>query len=193
MKLKTLFAIVVVMVILSVGIYLGVPLLQKKDSKINDLISTPISTISPTILPTIESTPKPSMDKPVEITTEKKGKISLKLCYPSSTIPKGTIQAKNTQTNKITEKEYKGIEEEKSQNVSFDLIPGSYILRYAVNGPEENMLYGYSTDVCSTGIETSCAAINKRKNNTFTIKENENLKDVSICDYYYNKDTEPKF
>ncbi len=177
MNKKALFIVisVTVVVIAVISIVLN--------NKRNDNIATkPLPTLSPTVLATIKATVK----------VEEKGEILGKLCYPSSFIPKGTIQFKNIDTNEILEKNYGGTEEEKTSNFSQSLNTGKYIIRFKP-GLEGQAYYGYSTDVCSTGLETSCAQNTERKNNVFEIKAGSKTEGVNICDFYYSKDTEPKF
>jgi hypothetical protein len=68
------------------------------------------------------------------------------------------------------------------------VVPGEYILRYKTNEME-----GYHTDVCPTGMETSCNAENQRKHIYVNVKNAETIKDVDLCDFYYNTNTKPEF
>jgi len=144
----------------------------------------------------IEQKNIPSTVVNIETTSTKHmGFVTGKLCYPSESIPKGTIVAKNTLTNVLYTKEYAGSSYEDPNIYTFELSEGVYYLKYAAK-PDPNseiIINGYYTEQCSTGNEKTCAQENKRTNKTVTVKYNETISGVDLCDFYYAQNDEPKF
>lgn len=117
------------------------------------------------------------------------GTVSGKVCYPSEVIPKGKLQVKRLLDGKITEENYPGSIKGVEPTYSFQLEPGDYYIRYNVDGK----LFGYSTTVCPTGNETTCADTKERVPVIAVIKDGQELKNYDLCDYYYKDSNTPKF
>lgn len=117
------------------------------------------------------------------------GTISGKVCYPSESLPKGKLQVKRLLDGKITEENYPGSIKGVAPTYSFQLEPGDYYIRYNV----DNKLFGYSTTVCPTGNETTCADTKKRIPVMAVVKDGQELKNYDLCDYYYKDSNAPKF
>lgn len=127
----------------------------------------------------------------IEVSTNNKfnaiGFIEGKLCYPSSFIPKGKIEVKNTDTNKVTTIDYEGSDKTKTNTYQVGVPVGKYILRFATL-VDDKPFYGYHTDVCKTGNETTCDAKNKRSNEEVEVINNQTTKDIDLCDFYYSEE-----
>lgn len=124
------------------------------------------------------------------------GKTVGKLCYPSQFLPAGAIEAKDTTTKVVTSQNYAGTNGGATSSYSLSLPVGKYILRYkAIPDPNtpQNALYGYHTDVCPTGLETTCTATNKRKHIEVEVKAGLTVAGVDLCDFYYDKSFDPGF
>lgn len=117
------------------------------------------------------------------------GTVSGKICYPSEVIPKGKLQVKRLLDGKITEENYPGSIEGVKPTYSFQLEPGDYYIRYNVDGK----IFGYSTTVCPTGNETTCADTGQRVPVMAVVKTDQELKNYDLCDYYYKDSHAPKF
>jgi hypothetical protein len=141
-----------------------------------------VATPQATILPTPQATQKALVNNP-------SGNVNVKLCYPSEMIPAGTIEIKNIVSKEVTTNQYLGSDKQPSNIVKVTLPQGQYIMRFKVG---ENM-YGYSTDVCPTGIEATCAQAKPRINKTVTITANQDSEQVNLCDFYYSPQTQPSF
>lgn len=117
------------------------------------------------------------------------GIVSGKVCYPSEVIPKGKLQVKRLLDGKITEEDYPGSITGVKPTYSFQLEPGDYYIRYSVG----DKLFGYSTTVCPTGNETTCADTKRRIPVMAVVKDSQELKNYDLCDYYYKSANAPKF
>lgn len=126
-------------------------------------------------------------------TPQTTGMIAGKLCYPSSFLPKGQIEAKNTATNTVTTQPYPGSQNGGKSTYALELTPGTYVLRYKAQVDANNASYGYHTSVCPTGIETTCAATNARTNIQIQVKAGTTASDVNLCDFYYDQTAPPAF
>lgn len=120
---------------------------------------------------------------------EPTGIVSGKICYPSEVIPKGKLQVKRLMDGKITEENYPGSVQGVEPTYSFQLEPGDYYIRYNVEGK----IFGYSTTVCRTGNESTCADTKRRIPVMAVIKDGQELKNYDLCDYYYKDSNAPKF
>lgn len=120
---------------------------------------------------------------------EPTGIVSGKICYPSEVIPKGKLQVKRLLDGKITEENYPGSIEGAEPTYSFQLNPGDYYIRYNVEGK----IFGYSTTVCPTGNEKTCADTKQRIPVMAVVKDGQTLKNYDLCDYYYKDSNAPKF
>lgn len=118
-----------------------------------------------------------------------KGTITGKLCYPSEVIPEGTIEAKRLSDGKIFILDYGGSKSGESNIYEFPLENGDYNLRYNV----DDKIYGYSTTVCPTGKEETCADTKMRLLRKAEVKTGEKISDYDLCDYYYKDSNAPKF
>jgi hypothetical protein len=116
------------------------------------------------------------------------GTITGKLCYPSEGLPEGTIEAKNLESNTSFEVAYPGSSKGGKSNYEVVVLPGEYILRYKTVNAD-----GYHTDVCPTGLETSCNAENPREHLTAKVINNSIVNNVDLCDFYYGTSTKPEF
>lgn len=117
------------------------------------------------------------------------GTVSGKICYPSEVIPKGKLEVKRLLDNYIIYEDYPGSMNGVKPNFSFQLEPGDYYIRYNVDGK----LFGYSTTVCPTGNETTCADTKQRIPVMAVVKDGQELKNYDLCDYYYSSKNAPKF
>ena len=117
------------------------------------------------------------------------GIVSGKVCYPSEVIPKGKLEVKRLLDGYIIYEDYPGSIAGVKPTYSFQLGPGDYYIRYNV----DDKLFGYSTTVCPTGSETTCADTKKRVPVTAVVKEDQTLKNYDLCDYYYKDSNAPKF
>lgn len=117
------------------------------------------------------------------------GTVSGKICYPSEVIPKGKLEVKRLLDDYIIYEDYPGSVNGVKPTYSFQLEPGDYYIRYNV----DDKLFGYSTTVCPTGNETTCADTNKRVPVMAVVKTSMELKNYDLCDYYYNSSNAPKF
>lgn len=117
------------------------------------------------------------------------GIVSGKICYPSEVVPKGKLQVKRLMDGKITEENYPGSIEGTEPTYSFKLEPGDYYMRYNVEGK----IFGYSTTVCPTGNEKTCADTGQRIPVMAVVKDGQELKNYDLCDYYYSSKNAPKF
>ncbi|NMB69725.1 hypothetical protein GYA27_00785 [candidate division WWE3 bacterium] len=116
------------------------------------------------------------------------GTITGKLCFPSERLPEGVIQALNLANKNMYEYIYPGSGNGGKSTYELNVVPGEYVLRYKTNEME-----GYHTNVCPTGMETSCNAANQRKNISVNVENTEVIKNIDLCDFYYNSDTKPEF
>lgn len=117
------------------------------------------------------------------------GTVSGKICYPSEVIPKGKLEVKRLLDDYIISEDYPGSVIGVKPTYSFQLEPGDYYVRYNVDGK----LFGYSTTVCPTGSETTCADTKKRVPVMAVVKDDQELKNYDLCDYYYKDSNAPKF
>ncbi|MBI2338417.1 hypothetical protein HYU95_04505 [Candidatus Daviesbacteria bacterium] len=117
------------------------------------------------------------------------GIVSGKVCYPSEVIPKGKLEVKRLLDGYIMYEDYPGSIPGEKPAYSFQLEPGDYYIRYNV-GDE---LFGYSTTVCPTGNETTCADTKKRVPVMAVVKDGQELKNYNLCDYYYKDSNAPNY
>lgn len=117
------------------------------------------------------------------------GTISGKVCYPSDVVPKGKLEVKRLLDGKITEENYPGSIKGVTPTYSFQLEPGDYYIRYNVN----DKIFGYSTTVCPTGNEKTCADTKQRIPVMAVVKDGLEVKNYDLCDYYYKDSNAPKF
>lgn len=117
------------------------------------------------------------------------GVVSGKICYPSEVIPKGKLEVKRLLDDYIIYEDYPGSITGVKPTYSFQLEPGDYYIRYNV----DNKLFGYSTTVCPTGNETTCADTKKRVPVMAVVKDGMELKNYDLCDYYYKDSNAPEF
>lgn len=117
------------------------------------------------------------------------GIITGRLCYPSSFLPEGIIEAKEIGSGTIASIYYEGSEKGGSNEYSLPVPQGKYILRYKIG--EE--MAGYHTDVCKTGMETTCASENSRKHIEVSVSKNQTVSGIDLCDFYYSQDNNPGF
>lgn len=117
------------------------------------------------------------------------GIVSGKICYPSDVIPKGKLEVKRLIDDYIIYEDYPGSIEGVEPTYSFQLNPGDYYIRYNV----DDKLFGYSTTVCPTGNETTCADTKQRVPVMAVVKDGQTLKNYDLCDYYYKDSNAPKF
>jgi len=116
------------------------------------------------------------------------GTITGKLCYPSEALPEGTVEAKEIKSNKVYTLDYLGSNKGGKNTYQLSVLPGEYKLRYVTPNSE-----GYHTDVCPTGMETSCKADNKREHITAKVEKGSSVTDIDLCDFYYGTNTKPEF
>lgn len=128
-------------------------------------------------------------DGKVEEQFSTKGVVSGKICYPSEVLPKGTIEAKRISDGKIFILNHGGSEDEKGVNYKFKLEEGDYYLRFKTKGN----IIGYSTTVCPTGKEETCADKKPRVERKAEIKVGETISNYDLCDYFYQDTNAPKF
>lgn len=124
-----------------------------------------------------------------EVVQSQTGTVTGKLCYPSEVLPKGKIEAKRMSDGKIFIQDYKGSLAQKPEPYAFELEEGDYYLRYNV---AENLI-GYSTTVCPTGNEKTCADTKQRILVKASVLADETISNYDLCDYYYKDSNAPKF
>lgn len=117
-----------------------------------------------------------------------KGLVKGKLCYPSEFLPAGKIIAKRISDNQESYINYPGTENGGQTNYTFELDEGDYYLKYQTASGKN----GYHTDVCPTGLETTCG-MDQRKNLTISVKSGQTSENINLCDFYYKPAQEPKF
>lgn len=160
--------------------------MMSKSPIVTNLSSSPLPTqtaeaiVSPTLTPIASSQPSGG-GAPTGIITGK-------LCYPSQFLPAGSIEAKSTLNATIVSVLYEGSQGGASNTYEIAVPAGTYILRY-----QAGELSGYHTDVCPTGLETSCAAENQRVHKEVLITANKTITGVDLCDFYYSDATDPGF
>lgn len=129
--------------------------------------------------------PTEQVEKSPKIPT---GTISGKICYPSEVVPKGKLEVKRLLDGYIISEDYPGSTGTKPV-YSFQLEPGDYYIRYNI----DDKSFGYSTTVCPTGNETTCADTKQRVPVMAVVKTDQELKNYDLCDYYYKDSNAPKF
>jgi hypothetical protein len=121
------------------------------------------------------------------------GKITGKLCYPSSYLPKGQIVAKNTNTGEVCKQDYPGSFAGGGVNYTLELIAGKYILRYEAYASTKD------PELFSSGYYTICVTENKCKNTELRsvipveVISGQVTSGIDLCDFYYLPETEPNF
>jgi len=136
-----------------------------------------------------EQQQKQSSKTEEESTKVPTGIVSGKICYPSEVIPKGKLEVKRLLDDYIIYEDYPGSITGVKPTYSFQLEPGDYYIRYNVDGK----IFGYSTTVCPTGNETTCADTGQRIPVMAVVKDGQELKNYDLCDYYYKDSNAPKF
>lgn len=111
------------------------------------------------------------------------GTVSGKICYPSEVIPKGKLEVKRLLDGQIISQDYSGSSSGTKPTYSFELNPGDYYIRYNV----DDKLFGYSTTVCPTGNEETCADTKQRIPVMAVVKDGMEVKNYDLCDYYYKQ------
>ncbi|CAN5326879.1 hypothetical protein BH10PAT1_BH10PAT1_5540 [soil metagenome] len=112
------------------------------------------------------------------------GSITGTICYPSSGIPAGKVNVKNTATDAVLSFE------NQANNSSFTVnVPvGSYKMQYLPNSGA----VGYYTGC--TGSEPSCQDnTTKRSSIAVNVTADQDSSGVKLCDYYYQAGMEPDF
>lgn len=117
------------------------------------------------------------------------GTVSGKLCYPSQFLPEGTIEAKSLVDQTVVSEVYPGSQNGGKNTYTLAVPQGIYILRYKVS----DTLSGYHTDVCPTGLETTCAQVNPRKLLQVPVAAGETVTGIDLCDFYYAPGNAPEF
>lgn len=117
------------------------------------------------------------------------GIVSGKICYPSDVVPKGKLEVKRLLDDYIIYEDYPGSIPGVKPTYSFQLEPGDYYIRYSVEGK----IFGYSTTVCQRGNETTCADTGQRVSVMAVVKDDMEVKNYDLCDYYYKSSNAPKF
>ncbi len=122
------------------------------------------------------------------------GSVSGTLCYPSSTIPAGTITAKDMTTNKLYTQAYAGSGAAGSTTYTFSLPIGMYYLKFT---PTQNQtVVGYYTDYSScvgNSTNPNCSGQKLRPLLAATVSANMTVQNINLCDYYYPTNTPPQF
>lgn len=118
------------------------------------------------------------------------GKISGKLCYPSTMLPAGEIAVKNLDTNSVNEIPYGGIE----SNYAVDVAPGKYVLRYQANtGEGDEYMSGYYTLCGNDGSYETCSKDESHDLIEVEVDSGETVTGIDLCDFYYEPTEEPEF
>lgn len=112
--------------------------------------------------------------------SEKVGKITGNLCYPSEGIPPGKIIAKNITTQKEFTQEFLGTEVTKSNMYSMTVPVGTYHLKF---------LHGYYTN-CGKTMDQVCQEDNSHYNLDIVVQENQSVNSITPCDFYYNSESQ---
>lgn len=108
-----------------------------------------------------------------------KGIVAGKICYPSSFIPDGQILAKNVQTKEIFSQVFKM--EGSNQEFEMELTEGKYVFAYKPD--DTGGIMGFYSP-CAVEMET-CATDESHELIEVELKAGERLKNIDICDYYY--------
>ena len=117
------------------------------------------------------------------------GTVSGKICYPSEVIPKGKLEVKRLLDDYTIDEDYPGSISGEKPTYLFQLQTGDASISTNVDGK----IFGYSTTVCPTGNETTCADTKKRVPVMAVVKDGQELKNYDLCDYYYKDSNAPKF
>ncbi|KKS17605.1 MAG: hypothetical protein UU77_C0021G0007 [candidate division WWE3 bacterium GW2011_GWC1_41_7] len=170
------------------------------------LIVATIFVVSYLVLTQIQLNPSintgPSVVDSVEEVTENvpadaliTGSVVGDLCYPSSFLPSGSIDAKNVNTGEMFNMEYPGSTEGGANNYIYELPVGTYILRYItkVDPESEVTLSGYHTNECPTGSEGTCSDTGIRTHKNVQVSASKITEEVDLCDFYYAPGSEPQF
>lgn len=141
--------------------------------------------------PTTVATPVISASPTASINTlAVEGTISGRLCFPSSFIPKGTIEAKSIATEKIFTQDYLGTANGGGSSYTINLPADKYNLRFKAS---DGANLGYHTTVCSTGVETTCGDLGPRILISAEVISNQTFKGYDLCDFYYSSQDAPEF
>lgn len=181
MNLKNVIIVILLLIIVGGGAYqLGQGAMKENTSPINSSGSSATPEISTN---DTFSQPSPTSNPVLN------GTVTGKLCYPSSFLPKGNIEAKNINNQQVYSQDYQGTENGGETNYTIELPEGEYHLRYKVS----TELNGYHTTVCLTGTETSCADTEKRIIASAVVKPNQTTTQHDLCDFYHNPSNAPDF
>jgi hypothetical protein len=118
------------------------------------------------------------------------GTITGKLCFPSSFIPKGSIEAKNIATGKIYTQDYPGTANGGATFYTINLPADKYFLRFKAS---QGTNLGYHTTVCPTGGEITCGDSEQRILISADVISSQTIKGYDLCDFYYSSQNTPNF
>lgn len=185
----------IIMVIVLAGIgYVGLQRLQKNQQP---LMVTPTQAPyrSPTPSPeTPHSSPSSSVNVSMTPEDTETGMVEGKLCYPSEVLPEGVIEAKRLTDNVVFTKSYAGSQQGGAATYQFELETGTYVLRYAADvGGTGDYTYGYHTQNCPTGTETTCGNAEGMETVPVEVTAGETVSDYDLCNFYYLETNEPEF
>lgn len=134
--------------------------------------------------PKASQTPSPSPSEEAKAT----GAVSGRLCFPSESLPAGKIIAKRLSDDKIFSQNYPGTGNGGGITYKIELDEGEYYLKYETVSNQN----GYHTDICPTGLETTCGDA-KRENVKVKVQPGQTVTNFDLCDFYYQSASEPKF
>lgn len=165
--IKKIVILMLVVILLGGGFYFFKPKEVKKEEPLLINNREQISPTQVSLMQTIE-----------------KGTVEGKICYPSSFIPDGQILAKNVETKEVFPQIFKM--EGSNQEFEMELTEGKYVFAYKPDDTE-GMMGFYSP--CAVEMET-CATDESHELIEVKIKAGERLKNIDICDYYYEAEQE---
>lgn len=159
--------LVIVAILAAVSYFLGKMYLGQKSEAV------------PTEIPTeVESYVPEETEAPVAQTGIVKGK----LCYPSESLPKGQIIAKNTLTGEIVAQEYAGTEAGALSTYELSLNEGTYHVKYMIS----DTLSGFY-NTCNGSDGTVCSQDATQINMEVKVMAGQTTEAIDLCDFYYNE------
>ena len=123
-----------------------------------------------------------------ESLNSEKGTVTGNLCYPSEGIPPGTIIAKNVSTGETFSQKYNGTAVDPSSKFSFSLSQGTYHFKFELG----NGLSGYYNKCAKTMDSVDCNPPENHDHLNVIVNSNKTTAGISICDFYYSSDLQPK-
>lgn len=148
--------------------------------------------IAPTVAP-ISVMAQPS-NSPSSLPVQR-GKLTGKLCYPSSFVPNGVIIAKNTSTQELFKQEYPGSLSGADPVYTLDLPKGEYRVKFEANisGSTITGFYTLYAACVDDSTLSDCSGVVTRPTKVAVVKPGETTTHVHLCDFYYPENQPPAF